>query len=48
MGRCDHGAAVIVASTGRSPERSIIDTDAPPSIQEGIDGLPVLSLWIAG
>ena len=48
MGRCDRGASVIVASTGRCPERGIIDTDAPASFQEGIDGRPVLSLWIAG
>ena len=33
MGRCDRGAAVIVASTGQCPERGIIDTDAPPSFQ---------------
>ena len=37
-------ALLIVASTGRCPERGIIDTDAPPSFQEGIDGRPVLSL----
>ena len=40
MGRCDRGAAVIVASTRRCPACGIIDTDAPPSFQEGIDGRP--------
>ena len=47
MGRCDRGVAVTVTSTGQYPERGIIDTDAPPSHQEGIDRRPVLSLWIA-
>ena len=48
MGRCDRGATVIVASTRRCLERGIINTDAPPSLQEGIDRRPVLTLWIAG
>ena len=48
MGRCDRSAAVIIASTGRCLERGIIDTDAPASFQEGIDGRPVHTLWIAG
>ena len=46
MGRCDRGFTIIVASTGRCLERGIINTDAPPSFQEGIDRRPVLTLWI--
>ena len=40
--------AITVASTGRCTERGIIDTDAPPCLQERIDRRPVVSLWITG
>ena len=47
MGRCDRGVAVIITSTGRCPKCGIVDSDAPPGLQEGTDGRTIVSLWIA-
>ena len=48
MGRRDRGTTVVVASAGRCFKCGIVNTDASPGLQEGIDSRPVIPLWFTG